>query len=259
MTIQKAQKAATAHHEAGHAVVARLLGLDLAFVSLSSEGTGYNAVTQCSNLDDLVRDAQHDLDKLTALAKTDIKLNLAGPVAEMQFESMPFAQQDAMMKSEQWQDDILASIVDAGRISLWQMGVACNWTTKLVPPDDRIWTILYPETRHAYFVDKLAQPKHWTKSGKRKFCETMFQFVGDYWLVIQRGLKQLRSDSYVNRDAATILDRLAKETRVVVTENWRAIQRVAAALLERGRLTQTDVDGLIADGVEVRAAQGAAR
>jgi ATP-dependent Zn protease len=87
-----------AYHEAGHAVVARVLGLGVVHVAMfPTDGDGL-AGAQTWSAAWLARDADHST-KLRAL-ENDAKVNLAGPQAQAHYRP-----QDAKRIRPEWRDD----------------------------------------------------------------------------------------------------------------------------------------------------------
>jgi len=171
-----------AFHQAGHAVIARILGVEVIRAAMSP--------TSDDNLDDvmtrsaawLARDVTDISAKVLAF-EADAKVALAGTVAQRR--SYPGS--DAEDEIEQ---DVENAKSAACVVSLLMSG-------ELLPdvPD------------------------------------------GD----------RMPIDAALVEDPEATLDRLWRETVVLVTEQWPAIERVAQALERRDHLDQTEIDRLIAE------------
>jgi hypothetical protein len=171
------KKETIAHHEAGHAVIARVLDIPVSYATLDAlDGAG--AVVTTSNATHL---GPHNLE---APEKYAI-VALAGPQAQHHYRPMSRAAQNRAC--------------DGG----WRVDRA-NATSLLA------------------------------------------------MLVLRQHGKPAVPGSYVELDGPETeeFDRLfsqtAQKTADLVEENWPAIQRVAAALLNRPALTEDDIDALIA-------------
>jgi hypothetical protein len=90
-------KKAIAHHEAGHAVIARVLGLDVVYATLRSLNGGLGDVLRVSA-------AHRAPDDLEALKK-DAIVSLAGPMAQLRYQPLSQGAQQRAWKDGGWQAD----------------------------------------------------------------------------------------------------------------------------------------------------------
>ena len=87
-----------AYHEAGHAVVARVLGVEVTYVTLFSTDETNSAIAQTRSATWLARGA--DDTTLLAAAEKDLKISLAGPLADAWYRPKRRDKQD------DWQADL---------------------------------------------------------------------------------------------------------------------------------------------------------
>jgi hypothetical protein len=168
-----------AYHEAGHVVVARLLGesiISVTIAKIEEENTGV-----------LRPSAAHRASGTAAQVaghETDAKVALAGPMAQL--KSRPSRDNRAAQAIESHEEDYANAETAAAHIALLLAGEPL------------------PE------------------SGEITF-----------------------SGAVAGSDRAT-LERLRRETKAMLDENWPAVKRVAKALFERDHLDQAELDRLIA-------------
>jgi hypothetical protein len=185
-----AGKKTKAYHEAGHAVIARVLGIDVEYASLFPTDTddatvAYDCALYLARNKEIVGEI--------AAAENDVKVMLAGALAQERHEPLSEGQRHkAIREGGGWHDD-------------WN---SAAWL---------VTHILY-FLRRGGLSDLQKEPDP----------EGVLAALGT-------------SDEF-----DTVFDRLWEETRVLVYDNWAAIERVAAALLERRYLHEDDIDALIA-------------
>jgi hypothetical protein len=178
----KAGKRRVAYHEAGHAVIARVLGVSVHHVSrFATEGGGTpRALTYSA-----AWNAGSDSAYLIGL-EADAKISLAGPHAEKKYRpdtNINLAQQN------QWLDDMANAMSAVVKILLFKAN-----------PNDRV-----------YF----------------------------------EGAREIELTSDQSAEATQLFNRISGETQALVEQHWSAIERTAAALLDRSVLNEHDIDALI--------------
>jgi hypothetical protein len=97
------EAAAVAYHEAGHAVIARALGLEVISVTMTPLDLDYSAITYCQLATYFVIYADYAT-QLSAIEK-DVIVKLAGPHAECRFRSLDF-NAVTMMREAAWGCDL---------------------------------------------------------------------------------------------------------------------------------------------------------
>jgi hypothetical protein len=178
-----AGKKAKAHHEAGHAVIARVLGVEVSYAAmLNTNVETHSALYLTKNSSAAAQ---------IVGAEKDIKILLAGALAQCHYRPMTRGRMQKAANSGGWEDDI-------------------STASRLVAQ------ILYFQTGRT-LSELMSDPNP----------EAALKALG-------------QSDA-----AETLWERLWQETKALVNEHWPAIERVAAAMLERRALNQSDIDALI--------------
>jgi hypothetical protein len=180
-------KKVKAYHEAGHAVVARVLGISVEHVSLlAGGGNSTGALTHCALYQ--ARGQAHSVQ--IAAAEKDAKVALAGGIAQQRYRPVTEGQK---RKAERgvWNDDLKHAWSFVAEILYFQQGRGMS--------------------------DLLKEPQPETMLG-----------------VLAR-----------STEGKALFGRFCRETEALVENNWPAIERVAAAMLERPALHQDDLDTLI--------------
>lgn len=176
----KEREAEIAYHEAGHAVVARVLGISITHATMLPDQTSLASVgIEATSL-------AHNANQVDAL----VVVSFAGPHSQSRYRPARKAD-DWERKANNWDADI-------EQMSSWAASIVALRHGLPVPEDGAI----------APFPDSLKP------------------------------------------EVGSLLEQLSDKAEAMVIDNWRAITRVAEALLARSILGQQDVDHLIAeDGV----------
>jgi len=85
-------------------------------------------------------------------------------------------------------------------------------------------------------AQKIYRPQSLRPHQARQDCENMFMAAATY----------SRLNRFLTGSIDALVERLRKQTVRLVRENWPKVERVAAALLERGELTQAEIDAAMA-------------
>ena len=178
-------KKAKAHHEAGHAVVARVLGVTVDHASLLVDVATKSIIYALTD-SALYRARSKPLSEQIAAAEIDAKVALAGPLAQCRYRPLTEGQK-RKAQEQGWYDDMVNIKSFIGQILYLQQGGE-------IVDEERTVTI---------DIDANAFNATWR--------------------------------------------RLNNEAQNLVDQNWQAISRVAAALLERRLLYQDDIDALMRD------------
>jgi hypothetical protein len=174
----KFTQADKAHHEAGHAVIARALGVGVTYVALFSTESDNSAAAQTASA--AWRALTNDL---PAAYEIDAKVALAGPHAQHRYRPVK-----GRKIPDVWASDMVNAQSFIYSLVLLRDGVALDDGPFRITPDERQ-----------------------AAKAQREY------------------------------------DRISAETQALVEANWSAIERVAAALMRRPILTESDLDALIAD------------
>jgi ATP-dependent Zn protease len=119
MSKQAKLDAIKAYHEAGHAVVARALGLGVPYASILPIDEMTVAGAPHESAAWRVRDSS-DLSALAQGYETDAKVMLAGPNAQHKYQSV---RNTKRAWTEEWSSDIANVQSNAARIVLYRAGV----------------------------------------------------------------------------------------------------------------------------------------
>jgi hypothetical protein len=176
-------KKAKAHHEAGHAVIARVLGVEVTYAAM------LDANVQTTGALYAARNGEPAA--LIAGAEKDAKVALAGAIAQQHYRPVTKGQMLKAAREGGWTDDMATAKSLTAHILYFQNG------------------------RSASDLHNEPDP--------------------------QGALKPLTETS----EASALFNRLWNETQILVECHWQAVERVAAAMLERRVLNQDDIDGII--------------
>jgi ATP-dependent Zn protease len=99
--LKRAKTAKIAMHEAGHAVIARRLGVYVSYVTIYSDfGAQPHAQTRSARHNAIV--SADDIDSVVSGCETDAKISLAGPYAQARYQKLAIARSSR----GEWRNDI---------------------------------------------------------------------------------------------------------------------------------------------------------
>jgi hypothetical protein len=168
-----AGKKQIAHHEAGHAVAARLLGVEVAYVDFRGKASAVNAWSAAWAAGEADEARGHEIDAV---------VSLAGPLAQMRYKG------SMVLKSKDWDEGDRTNARGHTTNAVW---LRRNPGKPL------------PATGHNLSAEE-------------------------------------------SEEAGQLLAALSEEAATLIAANWPAVQAVAAAMLDRPFLSQSDLDALIA-------------
>jgi hypothetical protein len=168
--MNKSERLACAHHEAGHAVIARVQGVECLQVVMFSPMEGMEAGAQTVKATEDAYDG--DQAAFLAATKADIIVSLAGPCSEMKYRDKPWAEK----YFRRWNSDFLSAQRSARRAAMITTGVSVNYPPRKIGRDAAGLAIHRPTAEQIEIADSLPL----------ECMAAASDLVGAHWTAIER-------------------------------------------------------------------------
>ena len=186
------EHAAMAHHEAGHAVIARVQGIECVEVVMFSPIEGLAGGAQIVKA--TFQAFGGDMAALLAAIKKEIVISLSGPCGEMKYRDKPWHKK----YFRRWASDFQSAQRGARRAALTATGVSIDYPPRNIERDGAGLAIHHPTAEQIAIADELPL----------ECLATASDLVEAHWPAIKRVAQALMTRD--NLDQAE-LDRLIAE------------------------------------------------